>query len=230
MGFSKVRRAGALALMCGAILTREASAQAPQQPAPAAPQAAPAQTPIPSPQEAAMIARNTLIALNQAILTQNFDVLHALSAPQMQKDVDAKKLGEAFAGFRERNIDLSPAAVFALSFAPQSGVDQQGLLRLVGFVPTQPLRITFNLAYARVDNRWRAVAINVDATPAPPDQAQPQQPAAPAPAKPAVAQPRKPPPKPAPKPAAKPAPAAAPAKPAAPAVDRSTDPPTTRTY
>lgn len=114
-----------------------------------------------------MMIRATLIALNQANQTDNYSVLYALGTPQLQKDADVKKLAQAFAGFRQRNIDMSPVVMFAPVFARPPMIDPHGLLRVLGAFPTQPLQIRFSLAYRLVDGRWRVEGLNVDAVPAP---------------------------------------------------------------
>jgi hypothetical protein len=113
-----------------------------------------------------MLVRNTLIAFNQANLTGDYAVLLALAAPEFQKDNTGAKLSEQFASFREQKIDVSPVAVLPPQFVKPPEIDGQGLLRLVGFFPSQPLQLRFSLAYRVVDGRWRYVGLAVDARPA----------------------------------------------------------------
>ena len=213
-----------------------ALAQTPATKPQSSPQAAAPAAPAPAPETVVMLARTTLIALNQANQTGDFSVLHTLAAPQLQRETDVKKLAEAFAGFRQRNIDLSPVVMFAPQLVQPPQIDQQGPLRVVGLFPTTPLQIRFSLAYRFVDGRWRPEGLNLDAAPAPQGQAAAQPdpgvqrlPAALAPPPPAAAQ--NPPPRAAKRPpvgAASATPAVASAAPAI--YDKSTNPPTTNRY
>ena len=113
-----------------------------------------------------MLVRNTLVAFNQANLTGDYAVLLALAAPDFRKDNTGAKLSEQFASFREQKIDVSAVAVLPPQFVKAPEIDAEGLLRLVGFFPSQPLQLRFSLAYRVVDGRWCYVGLAVDARPA----------------------------------------------------------------
>jgi hypothetical protein len=113
----------------------------------------------PSPDVLVMLVRNTLIAFNQANLTGDYAVL-------LQKNNDRAKLSEQFASFREQKIDVSPVAILPPQFVQPPAIDGQGLLRLAGLFPSQPLQLRFSLAYQMVEGRWRYVGLAVDARPA----------------------------------------------------------------
>jgi hypothetical protein len=120
---------------------------------------------VPTSDVVVMMIRSTLEAFNQANLTDNYSVLHALAAPSFQKDNDIAKLRENFASFRERKIDVSPIAVLTPRLAKPAEIDGQGFLRIAGMFPSQPLQLRFNFAYQLVDSRWRIVGLAVDASP-----------------------------------------------------------------
>jgi hypothetical protein len=114
-----------------------------------------------------MLARTTMVAVNQANQTGNYSVLHALASPRIQKKLDEKSLGQALAGFRQRKIDLSPAVLVAPQFVQPPGVDADGVLSLMGVFPTQPRQIRFSLGFRLIDGHWRIEAFNVDTPPNP---------------------------------------------------------------
>lgn len=145
-------------------LQRGEASPAPR-PAPAGvpPQSASPGAPLPSPDALVMLVRSTLLAFNQANLTNNYSVLHALAAPAFQKDNDVAKLGESFASFRERKIDVAPIAVLAPRLFKPAEIDGQGLLRIAGVFPSQPLQLRFSLAYQSVEGSWRFAGLAVDA-------------------------------------------------------------------
>jgi hypothetical protein len=160
----------AIYLACGPALAQAPATSAGDNgksgPAPAAKPAARSEqqaAPPPSPEVIVMLVRNTLIAFNQANLTGDYAVLLALAAPDFQKNNDRAKLSEQFASFREQKIDVSPVAVLPPQFVQSPAIDGQGLLRLAGFFPSQPLQLRFSLAYQVVEGRWRYVGLAVDA-------------------------------------------------------------------
>lgn len=131
-------------------------------PAPKASHLAPA-LPV-SLEQALYLIRSTLLTLNDANRSGNYTVLHDLAAPDFQANNTAADLGQNFADLRYRNFDLYGAALLAPQFTETPVLDQNGLLRLSGYFPTQPQQIRFDLAFQVVAGQWRLFAIAV-ATP-----------------------------------------------------------------
>lgn len=132
---------------------------------------------VPAPEVLLMMVRTTLVALNQANFTGNYTVLHGLGSPQLQAKNTPADLGDAFAGLRGQNIDMSPVLVLTPQLTEKAGFTPEGALRLVGFFPSKPLQIEFVMNFLPVNDRWRIDGLSVSAVPAP-------QAAAPAPASP----------------------------------------------
>ncbi|WP_049807663.1 hypothetical protein [Bradyrhizobium japonicum] len=135
-----------------------------QQKAPA-PAAAPVQPSLPVTLEQALyLIRSTLLTLNDANRTGNYTVLRDLAAPDFQARNTAADLGLNFLDLRRRNFDLYGAALLAPQFADAPALDQRGMLRLAGYIPTQPQQIKFNLTFQIVAGQWRLFGIAI-ATP-----------------------------------------------------------------
>ncbi len=146
----------------------------------AAPQAAQAQTKPPAAKPPAtvgapdaqipdafklnMLIRTTLIALNQANQTGNYSVLRDLGTLQFQSLNTDARLAEIFASLRNRKLDLSPLVFFDPKLIREPAV-QAGLLRLTGYIPTDPERILFDMGFERVADQWRLSAIVIDVQP-----------------------------------------------------------------
>ncbi|PSJ56628.1 hypothetical protein C7I85_24010 [Mesorhizobium soli] len=115
-------------------------------------------------EQALYLIRSTLLTLNDANRSGNYTVLHDLAAPDFQAQNSAADLGENFSDLRRRNFDLYGAALLAPQFTETPALDQNGLLRLVGYFPTKPQQIKFDLVFQVVGGQWRLIAIAV-ATP-----------------------------------------------------------------
>lgn len=168
-------------------LAREQTAsEAGQAGALAQPAAQPAVQPaitVPPPEVLLVLVRTTLIALNQANITGNYTTLRDLGAPGLQANTTAATLAIAFTKLRNQNTDLSPVAVINPQLTEPPSITPQGLLKLSGFFPTQPLQITFQLQFQPVNGRWRLFGMSVDtataaAAPAPVASTQPTEPSA----------------------------------------------------
>ncbi|WP_245481330.1 hypothetical protein [Bradyrhizobium sp. LVM 105] len=149
------------------------------------PEPAPAQPSLPVTLEKALyLIRSTLLTLNDANRTGNYTVLRDLAAPDFQARNTAADLGLNFLDLRRRNFDLYAAALLAPQFSEAPALDQRGMLRLAGYIPTRPQQIQFDLTFQIVAGQWRLFAIAI-ATPGaasaqPQAQVTPVRPATPA--------------------------------------------------
>jgi hypothetical protein len=162
--------------------TRQPAPQArPAQPAPQPPRAAaPQQVQVPPVATLIVLIKSSLIALDQANKTGNYAVLHALGSDTMRRTASPQTLAQSFAGFRQNRIDLNPVIVVNPQLARNPAIEQ-GRLHIVGFFPTQPLRINFDFWFEPSQGQWKAVQLNASLAPAPAQsqqapQQRPQQP------------------------------------------------------
>jgi hypothetical protein len=114
-----------------------------------------------------MLIRTTLIALNQANQTGNYSVLRDLGTPQFQSLNSDARLAEIFAALRNRKLDLSPLLFFDPKLIREPALQPSGLLRLTGYIPTDPERILFDMGFERVGDQWCLSAIVIDVQPLP---------------------------------------------------------------
>lgn len=130
-------------------------AQAPVQP----PQQ---QLAMPDAEKIVLLLRNSLITLNDAIQTGNFTVLRDRSAPGFRDANSAAQLGQIFAKFAARGIDLSVVSVLTPQLTEPPVLDREaGMLRVKGYFPTQPVQVNFEVLYQVVGGRWRLFGIAV---------------------------------------------------------------------
>jgi hypothetical protein len=108
-----------------------------------------------------ILIRSSLIALDQANKTGNYTVLRDLGAPNFQATNTAARLGDIFAALRRDKVDLSGVAALdpQLTLLPQ--IEPNGLMHMIGFFPSVPAQVKFELAYAPVDGQWKLFGISV---------------------------------------------------------------------
>jgi hypothetical protein len=122
--------------------------------------------------QAIYLVRSTLMMLNDANRSGNYTVLRDLAAPDFQARNSAADLAQSFADLRRRNFDLFAAAILPPQFTAGPALDANGRLRLIGFIPTSPLRINFDLTFQSVGGQWRLLAVSVATPQAPAQQSQ----------------------------------------------------------
>jgi hypothetical protein len=127
--------------------TREPAAQQPKLPV--------------SLEQALYLIRSTLLTLNDANRSGNYTVLRELAAPNFQSKNSAADLGTIFSDLRARKIDLFPVALLAPQLSTPPNIVGNGMLRLTGTFPTQPLQISFDLMFENVAGQWRLFGISV---------------------------------------------------------------------
>ena len=133
------------------------------QPAQAAPQGqGPA---LPDAYKLNLLIRASIIALNQANQTGNYTVLQDLGAPAFRASNNSARLAQIFAALRQRQLDLSPVLFFTPKLVAEPQIAPNGLLRLVGFFPTAPERVNFELIYQQIGGQWRLFGIGVNTSP-----------------------------------------------------------------
>ncbi|SCB49218.1 hypothetical protein GA0061098_1013187 [Bradyrhizobium shewense] len=182
-GFGNSMQLIARAVMALALLLCCGSDRAMAQQKTPAPAAAAAQPALPVTLEQALyLIRSTLLTLNDANRTGNYTVLRDLAAPDFQARNTAADLALNFLDLRRRNFDLYGAALLAPQFSDAPALDQRGMLRLAGYIPTRPQQIQFDLTFQTVAGQWRLIAIAI----ATPEAASPQPQAQVTPVKPAV--------------------------------------------
>lgn len=129
----------------------------------AAPAPAPinAQIQMPPPEAMIIMIRSSLVALSQANVTNNYQVLNALGSNNFRQTNPPARLAQIFASFRSNNIDLAPV-VFVTPQLSQQPKIENGKLRLIGFFPTQPMRVDFDLEFEPADSIWKLYGLSVN--------------------------------------------------------------------
>jgi hypothetical protein len=125
---------------------------------------------MPPPEVLAGLIRWTIVALSQANATGNYTVLRELGSPSFQVSNSAAKLGMAFAALRDKKLNLAFVTISTPQLSRQPTIDDKGVLRLVGYYPTRPIQVNFDLSFQLVDGAWRHSDIALAAGPPATDQ------------------------------------------------------------
>lgn len=116
---------------------------------------------LPPPEQMLGLIRTTIVAVNQANQTGNYTVLRDLGSADFRNANDASRLSAIFQVLREQAIDFTPLLQIPPEVSEAPTIDAQGLLHLVGFFPTEPLRVNFDLSFQTEKGRWRPYTISV---------------------------------------------------------------------
>jgi hypothetical protein len=118
------------------------------------------------PNERSALARDTLLAFNNAVQEKSFAGFYREeTSATFRKQFTLQKFSEAFQVFIEKNYDISNIAKAEPVFDPAPAIDKEGVLVLKGHYATRPNKVTFLLRYVREGSDWKVLGINVQAVP-----------------------------------------------------------------
>lgn len=120
---------------------------------------------LPSPEAMIILIRSSLVALSQANATNNYTVLSGIGSRTFREANPPQRLAQTFAAFRANNVDLAPVVYVT----PQLIADPKltnGRMRLVGYFPTAPMQINYDLQFEPSGGVWRLLSLGVSLVPA----------------------------------------------------------------
>ncbi|MCK0197200.1 hypothetical protein MWN34_09775 [Ancylobacter sp. 6x-1] len=117
--------------------------------------------------------RGTLVSVNQANITGNYSVLRDLGSPTFRERYTVAELAEQFRSWRAQSLDFAAVLLLDAKLSRPPEIESVGALHLIGFFPTSPLRIGFDLRFEPVNGHWRLATLSLDARPASGDAALP---------------------------------------------------------
>lgn len=122
---------------------------------------------MPSPETLLALARTHILALDHALRTGNFYVLHALSGPFLQSRLTPEQLANAFKPLKTERLDLVAAAIATPGLASAPAFTKNGMLWMKGEFPTRPKAIRFEMMFEVVNGEWRLAGLDIGTGAAP---------------------------------------------------------------
>ncbi|WKA28691.1 hypothetical protein [Bradyrhizobium roseum] len=115
--------------------------------------------PLPTPLVEEVMVKTTLLTLNDANLTGNYDVMHAKMAKAFREKFRSDTLEQAFRTFAGKHIDIIAATPLVTTH--KARIDRNGALMLRGYFDTTPSRLNYALDYEISEGEWKLIAIDV---------------------------------------------------------------------
>src|SRR5947209_544719 len=125
-------------------------------------------TSVPPAAELKTLARDSLLEFNDAVKAKDFSGFHKKISQTWQGQITAKQLLDAFQSFIDQRIDVASIATVGPVFRPEPLIDHDGVLRLEGFYPTKPAKVTFRLSYVQEKGAWKLLGVRVNVVPSGP--------------------------------------------------------------
>jgi len=118
-------------------------------------------SPVPDENTLARLVWSTLVALDNANRTGNYEVLHGLGTDGFQRQNSVLRLSQSFADLRNNRVDVGRTILSSPAYYRPPEILADGSLRLRGGFDFRPKSIRFDLIYTNVGGGWRISAISV---------------------------------------------------------------------
>lgn len=122
---------------------------------------------MPSQQLREVMIKTTLGSFNDANLTNNYEVFHALLSQALADTYSPTEFSDAFVSFRDQEIDIGVVVAFPPVEDPAPFIDADAVLHLKGYFETSPSYVAYDMGFiGEEDGVWRLSGIDVQvATP-----------------------------------------------------------------
>jgi hypothetical protein len=107
-----------------------------------------------------VLVKTSLLTLNDANLTGNYDVLHAKMARAFRDKFGAEVLKQAFKSFSGHHIDVIAAKPIVST--SEATINDEGALMLRGYLDATPSRLSYELDFAVSEGEWQLITLDVN--------------------------------------------------------------------
>jgi hypothetical protein len=112
-----------------------------------------------------ILIKTSLLTLNDANVTGNYQVLHSKLAKVFRDDITPERLKQIFKGFAEKEVDWGIIATKPPVETAAAHIDKRGALILRGYFDTRPSRVTYELDFMPSEGEWKPVNLTVNVKP-----------------------------------------------------------------
>ncbi len=128
----------------------------------------PSSTQIPAESELVRLVDETMDIFIEGMKAKTMDRLHDHASSIVKREVTPARLNEIFKAFFAVPVTGRPLQSLAPVFSKAPEQLNSTVFKLVGYYPTQPQNVTFEISYIREGLSWKWVALNVRTVPAQP--------------------------------------------------------------
>ncbi|GHB04216.1 hypothetical protein GCM10009069_28440 [Algimonas arctica] len=116
---------------------------------------------LPDENTQARLVWSTLIALDNANRTGNYEVLHSLGTDGFQRQNSPGRLSQSFAQLRQNRVDVGRSILSSPTYYQPPTLLPDGSLRLRGGFDFRPKSIRFDLIYVSSGGGWQINALSI---------------------------------------------------------------------
>jgi hypothetical protein len=123
--------------------------------------AEPAKKPMPEDDELKAMVSTTLADFGAAVRAENFESFYESTARLWQSQTSAEELQKTFQPFLDQQVDLAEVEGIDPVFDNPPTIDEDGVLLLTGYFPTESARVEFEVSYVYEHPDWKLIGLAV---------------------------------------------------------------------
>ena len=116
---------------------------------------------VPPESELKSMTLDSLLAFNDGVQEKDFSDFYKDLAGLWKDQTTPEKLKTLFNDFIEKEINIEPIKKLQPVFNKDAKINSDGMLVIVGYYPTTPKRVVFELKYLDEKGDWKLAGINV---------------------------------------------------------------------
>jgi hypothetical protein len=117
---------------------------------------------MPSPFVQEVLVKSILVTLNDAVVSDNFSVLHAKISKPFRDQFPPEKLRAIFKDLVEKHAVFDAVVASPIVSDEEAKIDEQGVLRLKGHFDTAPKKVKYQLGFIASDGAWKLSGVAID--------------------------------------------------------------------
>lgn len=116
---------------------------------------------LPTPLLQEVLVKTNLLSFNDAVTSDNFTVFQTRLSKPFRDQFSPDRLRQTFKEFVDKHASFDVIAAKPVIPVGEAKIDNEGVLRLVGYFDTTPKQVKYQLGFIRSEGDWKLSSINV---------------------------------------------------------------------
>ena len=117
---------------------------------------------MPGPSAQEVLVKSILVTLNDAVVTDNFTILHAKISKPFRDQFPPEKLRAVFKDLVEKHAVFDALVAEKMIADEDAKIDEKGVLKLKGRFQTAPKQVKYQLGFIESEGAWKLSGVQID--------------------------------------------------------------------
>jgi hypothetical protein len=117
---------------------------------------------MPGPSAQEVLVKSILVTLNDAVVTDNFTILHAKISKPFRDQFPPEKLRAVFKDLVAKHAVFDAVVAEKMIADEDARIDDKGVLKLKGRFQTTPKQVKYELGFIESEGAWKLSGVQID--------------------------------------------------------------------